>query len=50
MLDYLEHDRPLAGFLGDFPTVDRALAVGVIARDHRDRQPRVGSHVVPQSL
>ena len=32
MLDYLEHDRPLAEFLDDFPTVDRALAVGVI--DH----------------
>ena len=32
MLDYLEHDRPLAEFLDDFPTVDRAIAVGVI--DH----------------
>ena len=32
MLDYLEHDRPLAEFLDDFPTVDRALAIGVI--DH----------------
>ena len=32
MLDYLEHDRPLAEFLDDFPTVERALAVGVI--DH----------------
>ena len=32
MLDYLEHDRPLAEFLDDFPTVDRSLAVGVI--DH----------------
>ena len=32
MLDYLEHGRPLAEFLDDFPTVDRALAVGVI--DH----------------
>lgn len=31
MLDYLERDRPLAEFLDDFPTVDRALAVGVIA-------------------
>jgi uncharacterized protein (DUF433 family) len=30
MLDYLEHDRPLAEFLDDFPTVDRTLAVGVI--------------------
>jgi uncharacterized protein (DUF433 family) len=30
MLDYLEHDRLLAEFLDDFPTVDRALAVGVI--------------------
>jgi uncharacterized protein (DUF433 family) len=30
MLDYLEHDRPLAEFLDDFPTVDRALAVGVL--------------------
>lgn len=30
MLDYLEHDRPLGEFLDDFPTVERALAVGVI--------------------
>ena len=30
MLDYLERDRPLAEFLDDFPTVDRALAVGVL--------------------
>ena len=30
MLDYIEHDRPLAEFLDDFPTVDRAVAVGVI--------------------
>ena len=30
LLDYLEHDRPLAEFLDDFPTVERAQAVGVI--------------------
>ena len=30
MLDYLERDRPLAEFLDDFPTVDRALAIGVL--------------------
>jgi uncharacterized protein (DUF433 family) len=30
LLDYLEHDRPLAEFLDDFPTVDRALAIGVL--------------------
>ena len=30
MLDYLKRDRPLAEFLDDFPTVDRALAVGVL--------------------
>jgi len=30
MLDYLEHDRPLAEFLDDFPSVDRALALGVL--------------------
>ena len=30
LLDYLEHDRPLAEFLDDFPSVDRALAVGVL--------------------
>jgi uncharacterized protein (DUF433 family) len=30
MLDYLEHDRPLGEFLEDFPTVDRALAIGVL--------------------
>lgn len=29
-LDYLEHGRPLAEFLDDFPTVDRALALGVL--------------------
>ena len=36
-----EHDRPLAEFLDDFPTVDRALAVGVI--EHLKR-------VVPKGL
>jgi uncharacterized protein (DUF433 family) len=30
MLDYLEHDRPLAEFLEDFPSVNRALAITVI--------------------
>ena len=30
ILDYLEHDRSLAEFLDDFPTVDRALALGVL--------------------
>lgn len=30
LLDYLKHDRPLAEFLDDFPTVDRALAIGVL--------------------
>ena len=30
LLDYLEHDRALAEFLDDFPTVERALAVGVL--------------------
>ncbi len=30
LLDYLEHDRSLAEFLDDFPTVERALAVGVL--------------------
>jgi uncharacterized protein (DUF433 family) len=30
MLDYLEHDRPLVEFLEDFPSVDRALAIGVL--------------------
>ena len=30
LLDYLEHDRALGEFLDDFPTVDRALAVGVL--------------------
>ena len=29
-LDYLEHGRPLAEFLDDFPTVDKALALGVL--------------------
>ena len=31
LLDYLEHGRPLAEFLDDFPTVDKSLAVGVLA-------------------
>ena len=30
LLDYLEHDRPLAEFLDDFPTVERTLALGVL--------------------
>ena len=30
LLDYLEHDRPLAEFLDDFPTVDRTQAIGVL--------------------
>jgi uncharacterized protein (DUF433 family) len=30
LLDYLEHDRSLAEFLDDFPTVDRSLALGVL--------------------
>lgn len=32
LLDYLEHGRPLAEFLDDFPTVEKAKAVGVL--DH----------------
>ena len=30
LLDYLEHGRPLAEFLDDFPTVEEALALGVL--------------------
>jgi uncharacterized protein (DUF433 family) len=30
LIDYLEHGRPLAEFLDDFPTVKKALAVGVL--------------------
>jgi uncharacterized protein (DUF433 family) len=30
LLDYIEHDRPLAEFLDDFPTVSRAMAIGVL--------------------
>jgi uncharacterized protein (DUF433 family) len=30
LLDYLEHGRPLGEFLDDFPTVDKALAIGVL--------------------
>ena len=30
LLDYLEHGRPLAEFLDDFPTVKKAQAVGVL--------------------
>ena len=32
LLDYLEHGRPLAEFLDDFPTVPNAQAIGVL--DH----------------
>ena len=32
LLDYLEHGRPLAEFLDDFPTVEKTQAVGVL--DH----------------
>jgi len=30
LLDYLEHGRPLAEFLDDFPTVEKALVIGVL--------------------
>jgi uncharacterized protein (DUF433 family) len=30
LLDYLEHDRSLAEFLDDFPTVAKRLALGVL--------------------
>jgi uncharacterized protein (DUF433 family) len=30
LIDYLEHGRPLAEFLDDFPTVNKKLAVGVL--------------------
>ena len=30
LLDYLERGRPLSEFLEDFPTVSKALAVGVL--------------------
>ena len=30
LLDYLEHGRPLPEFLDDFPTVDKAQALGVL--------------------
>ena len=30
LLDYLEHGRPLAEFLDDVPTVEKALAIGVL--------------------
>ena len=30
LLDYLEPGRPLAEFLDDFPTVEKALALGVL--------------------
>jgi len=30
LLDYLEHGRPLAEFLDDFPTVEKALAIDVL--------------------
>lgn len=30
LLDYLEHGRPLAEFLDDFPTVGKAVAIGVL--------------------
>jgi uncharacterized protein (DUF433 family) len=31
LLDDLEHGRPLAEFFEDFPTVEKALALGVLA-------------------
>lgn len=30
LLDYLEHGRPLAEFLDDFPTVEKPQAIGVL--------------------
>jgi uncharacterized protein (DUF433 family) len=35
LLDYLEHDRSLTEFLEDFPTVDRAKAIGVLEHIRR---------------
>jgi uncharacterized protein (DUF433 family) len=35
LLDYLEHGRPLAEFLDDFPTVEKVQAIGVL--DHMKR-------------
>jgi uncharacterized protein (DUF433 family) len=30
LIDYIEHDHPLAEFLEDFPTVNRAMAIAVL--------------------
>ncbi|MEW6323072.1 MAG: DUF433 domain-containing protein [Acidobacteriota bacterium] len=35
LLDYLEHDRPLAEFLEDFPTVQRSQVIGLLEHVRR---------------
>jgi len=42
LLDYLEHGRPLAEFLDDFPTVEKAQAIGVL-----DHMKQLVAHAPP---
>ncbi len=42
LLDYLEHGRALAEFLDDFPTVEKAQAIGVL-----DHMKQLVTHAPP---
>ncbi len=42
LFDYLEHGRALQEFLDDFPTVTRALAVGVL-----EHMKELAAHATP---
>ncbi len=42
LFDYLERGRPLAEFLDDFPTVEKALAVGVL-----EHMKELAAHAAP---
>lgn len=42
LFDYLERGRPLAEFLDDFPTVDKALAIGVL-----EHMKELAAHAAP---
>ncbi len=42
LFDYLEHGRALAEFLDDFPTVKKALAVGVL-----EHMKELAAHAAP---
>jgi len=50
LLDYLEHHRPLAEFLDDFPIVDRALAIYWSTSNSLSRMRLLLDECVPKRL